>query len=134
MSMGAQRLPRRVRRPHGWVVLLLVGLLVVAAVGVVVVDWTVGSQPTPVARPELQQILDGLVTGPGRIAPGVTAYVSGPHGGWLGSAGVANVQSGEPMRPDARMRLDSVSKWWATAVVLQLAQEGKLRLGDAVQR
>ena len=32
------------------------------------------------------------------------------------------------MRPDARMRLDSVSKWWATAVVLQLAQEGKLRL------
>jgi D-alanyl-D-alanine carboxypeptidase len=134
MSMGAQRLPRRVRRPHGWVVLLLVGLLVVAAVGVVVVDWTVGSQPTPVARPERQQILDGLVTGPGRIAPGVTAYVSGPHVGWLGSAGVADVQSGEPMRPDARMRLDSVSKWWATAVVLQLAQEGKLRLGDTVER
>ena len=38
------------------------------------------------------------------------------------------------MRPDARMRLDSVSKWWATAVVLQLAQEGKLRLGDTVER
>jgi D-alanyl-D-alanine carboxypeptidase len=133
MSTGVQPVPHRVRRPHGWVVLLVVGLLVVAAVGVVV-DRTVGSQPTPVARPELQQILDGLVTGPGRIAPGVTAYVSGPHGGWLGSAGVANVQSGEPMRPDARMRLDSVSKWWATAVILQLAQEGKLRLGDTVQR
>ena len=46
----------------------MVGLLVVAAVGVVVVDRTVRSQPTPLARPERQQILDGLVTGPGRIA------------------------------------------------------------------
>jgi D-alanyl-D-alanine carboxypeptidase len=87
-----------------------------------------------VARADLQRILERLVTGPERIAPGVTAYVSGPHGTWLGSAGVANPQTGEPMRPEARMRLDSVSKWWATAVVLQLAQEGKLRLGDTVQR
>jgi D-alanyl-D-alanine carboxypeptidase len=132
MSTGAQPLLHRVRRPHGWVVVLLVGLLVVAAVGVVAVDRTVLSQPTSAAHADRQRILDGLVTGPGRIAPGVTAYVSGPHGGWLGSAGIANVTSGEPMRPDTRVRLDSVSKWWATAVVLQLAQEGKLRLGDTV--
>jgi D-alanyl-D-alanine carboxypeptidase len=64
----------------------------------------------------------------------VTTYVSGPHGTWLGSAAVANVQTGEPMRPDARMRLDSVSKWWVMAVILQLAQEGKLTLGDTVER
>ena len=133
MSRGAPPAPRRVRRVHGWVTLLVAGLVVVAAVGVVV-DRTVRSQPAPAAHAGLQRILDGLVTGPDRVAPGVTAYVAGPHGTWLGSAGVANVQTGERMRPDARMRLDSVSKWWATAVVLQLAQEGKLRLGDTVER
>ena len=31
------------------------------------------------------------------------------------------------------MRLGSVSKWWAMAAILQLVQEGKLRLGDTVQ-
>jgi D-alanyl-D-alanine carboxypeptidase len=133
VSAGTQPVPRRVRRLRGWVTLLVAGLVAVAAVGVVV-DRAIRSQPTPVAHAELQPILDGLVTGPERIAPGVTAYVAGPSGTWLGSAGVANVNTGEPMRPDARMRLDSVSKWWATAVVLQLAQEGKLRLGDTVQR
>src|SRR5512132_1037930 len=133
MSTGAQPLLHRVRRPHGWAVLLLVGLVVAAAIGVVV-DRRVVSQAPSAGRSELQRILDGLVTGPDRTAPGVAAYVAGPGGTWLGSAGVANVQTGEPMRPDARTRLDSVSKWWATAVVLQLAQEGKLRLSDTVDR
>jgi D-alanyl-D-alanine carboxypeptidase len=134
MSTGAQPFLHRVRRPHSWVVWLVAGLIAASAIGVVVVDRTVRSQPAPVAPAELQRILDGLVTGPDRIAPGVTAYVAGPRGSWLGSAGVANVTSGEPMQPGTRTRLDSVSKWWATAVVLQLAQEGKLTLGDTVQR
>jgi hypothetical protein len=106
--MGAQPLLHRVRRPHGWVILLVVGLVAATAIGVVV-DRTVRSQPTPAARPELQRILDGLVTGPDRIAPGMTAYVAGPGGTWLGSAGVANVQTGEPMRPEAGCA------WTATA-------------------
>jgi D-alanyl-D-alanine carboxypeptidase len=133
MSTSAPSVLHRIRRPHSWVVWLIAGLVAASAIGVVV-DRTVRSQPAAVARADLQRILDGLVTGPDQIAPGVTAYVAGPHGTWLGSTGVANVQTGEPMRPDARMRLDSVSKWWATAVVLQLAQEGKLRLGETVER
>jgi D-alanyl-D-alanine carboxypeptidase len=133
MARGAQPVLHRIRRPHGWVVWLIAGLVAASAIGVVA-DRTVRSHPAPVARADPQRILDGLVTGPDRIAPGVTAYVAGPHGTWLGSAGLANVTTREPMRPDARMRLDSVSKWWATAVVLQLAQEGKLRLGDTVER
>jgi D-alanyl-D-alanine carboxypeptidase len=133
VSTGAQPLLHRVRRPHGWVVLLVAGLVAAAAIGVVV-DRTVRSQPAPLARPELQRVLDGLVTGPDRIAPGVTAYVAGPRGTWLGSAGVANVQTGAPMGPDARMRLDSNSKFWAMTTILQLAQEGKLQLSDTVER
>ena len=64
----------------------------------------------------------------------MTAYVSGPHGTWIGSAGIANVKTREPMRPDARMRLESVSKLWVATLILQLAQERKLRIDDVVAR
>ena len=86
------------------------------------------------ANPEFQRVLDGLVSGRGRIAPGVTAYVSGPHGTWTGAAGVANVKTGEPMRPDARMRLESVSKLWTATLLLRLAQQHRLSLDDTVER
>ena len=86
------------------------------------------------ARPELQAILDSLVVGRGRIAPGATAYVLDARGAWLGAAGVADVQSGEPMPVDARMRLESVSKIWTGVLIHQLAEEGKLRLSDSVER
>ena len=72
-----------------------------------------------------------LVTG-SALAPGATAYVSGPNGTWGGSAGIANLKTGEPMPLNARMRLESVSKAWTTTLILQLAGEGKLRLDDAV--
>jgi D-alanyl-D-alanine carboxypeptidase len=84
-------------------------------------------------RPELQKVLDGLVTGPSMTAPGATAYVAGPHGTWSGAAGLADVKTGERMRPDARMRLESVSKLWTATLILQLAGEGRLRLADTVE-
>jgi D-alanyl-D-alanine carboxypeptidase len=86
------------------------------------------------ARPELQAILDSLVAGRGRIAPGATGYVLDARGAWLGAAGIADVQSGEPMATDARMRLESVSKIWTGVLTHQLAEEGKLRLSDSVER
>jgi D-alanyl-D-alanine carboxypeptidase len=92
------------------------------------------ARPAAPARPDLQGILDALVTGPGRVAPGATAYVAGPHGVWIGAAGVADVKTGERMKPDTRMRLESVSKLWTAALVLQLVGEGKLGLSDTVAR
>ena len=127
MSTSAPSVLHRIRRPPSWVAWLIAGFVAASAIGVVV-DRTVRSPPAAVCGPAADPRWAGDRSRPD--APGVTAYVAGPHGTWLGSAGVANVQTGEPMRPDARMRLDSVSKWWATAVVLQLAQEGKLRLGS----
>jgi D-alanyl-D-alanine carboxypeptidase len=106
----------------------------VAAGVAVAVDRTVFSRGTQASRPDLQRILDGLVTGPQRVAPGATAYVLGPHGAWVGSAGIANVKTGEPMPPDGRMRIQSNSKTWLMAVVLGLAKEGKLTLDDTVAR
>ena len=86
------------------------------------------------ARPELQAILDSLVVGRARIAPGATAYVLDERGAWLGAAGVADVRSREPMPVDARMRLESVSKIWTAVLIHQLAEEGRLQLSDSVER
>jgi D-alanyl-D-alanine carboxypeptidase len=136
MSTGSQQLTRRIGRPRSAAVwaLLAIALVTVAVVGGIAVtrDRT-GDEASP-ARPELQLILDELVTGPDRIAPGATAYVAGPHGTWLGSAGVADLRTGAPMPTNARMRLESVTKLYTATLILQLAQERKLRVGDSVAR
>ena len=85
-------------------------------------------------RPDFQRTLDALVTGPQRFAPGVTAYVSGPRGTWTGSAGWADVTKQVRIEPDARLRLESVSKLWTATVVAKLATEHKLGLDDTVER
>jgi D-alanyl-D-alanine carboxypeptidase len=131
-AMTAATTPARPARRRRTAAVVLAALVALAATGVVVRQETVGREPAP--RPGLQQILDSLVTGRGRIAPGATAYVHGPRGTWTGSAGLADVSTREPMRADARMRLESVSKIWTATLVLQLAQQGKLRLGDTVDR
>ncbi|HSJ94586.1 MAG TPA: serine hydrolase domain-containing protein, partial [Gaiellaceae bacterium] len=89
------------------------------------------AEPSP--TPDHQAVLDALVTGPERIAPGATAYVSGPNGTWLGAAGLADLGSAEPMTPDARMRLESVSKIYTAALVARLEQDGLLSLEDTVE-
>jgi D-alanyl-D-alanine carboxypeptidase len=111
---------------------LIAALLLVA--GFVVYRGFYAGGVDDTSRPELQRVLDGLVSEKGGVAPGVTAYVSGPHGTWAGAAGVANVSTGEAMQPDDRMRIASISKWYAAALVLHLAQEGRLRLDDSVER
>jgi D-alanyl-D-alanine carboxypeptidase len=112
----------------------LLALLVAAAAVLLVEHDVFQGQAASTARPDLEQILDGAVTGPGRLAPGATAYVSGPRGGWLGSAGLSDVETREAMEPDARMRLESVSKILTATLILQLAQDGRLELEDTVER
>jgi D-alanyl-D-alanine carboxypeptidase len=58
--------------------------------------------------------------------------VSGPHGSWLGAAGIADTSTCARMPMDARMRLESVSKIYTATLILQLAQERKLRVSDTV--
>jgi len=86
------------------------------------------------ARPDLQRTLDALVTGPHRVAPGATAFVQARHGSWSGSAGWADVTKQVKMRPDARLRLESVSKLWTATVLAKLAVEHRLSLDDTVAR
>jgi D-alanyl-D-alanine carboxypeptidase len=99
------------------------------AVGVDRVFFSDGSEAS---RPDLQQTLDALVSGPQRSAPGATAYVIGRAGSWAGAAGVANVETAQPMTAEARMRIESNSKIWLLATMLQLAKQGRLNLDDTV--
>jgi D-alanyl-D-alanine carboxypeptidase len=121
----------RLRLRTALAVLVVLGAAA-AALGVVAV---LRAPDGPDGRPELQRVLDRLVTGDTRVAPGATAFVSGPHGTWAGTAGVADInRPSVPIRPDARMRLESVSKVYTAALVARLAQEGRLRLDDTVER
>ena len=103
-----------------------------AAIGIVVLLTGCGAAAQS-PRPDHQRTLDALVRGPHRLAPGVTAFVSGPHGTWSGSAGWANVTNQVRMRPDARLRLESVSKLWTATVLAKLATEHRLALDDTVE-
>ncbi|MGE5689374.1 MAG: serine hydrolase domain-containing protein [Pseudomonadota bacterium] len=95
---------------------------------------TCSAHATRSSRPDLQRILNGLVTGRSALAPGATAYVSGPHGSWLGAAGVADTSTCARMPVNARMRLESVTKIYTATLILQLAQAGTLRVDDTVER
>ena len=149
MSARAQgHLHRGVRWRHRWLLWLIV--VPVAALGIVIaVDRAFFPQPRPLfsqvrpcpfeqtqaaSRPGLQRILDGAVAGPSTLAPGATAYVSGPQGSWSGAAGVADTNTCARMAVDARMRLESVSKIYTAALILELDQEGTLRVGDTVAK
>lgn len=131
MTSGVHSLTERTRWPHHWAFVLLAGI-VVAAVGVLGANRAWFSGSAHAERPALQHVLDGLVTA--GDAPGVTAYVAGPRGTWAGAAGVADVAAPTPMAPDARMRIESNSKTWLVALILQLAQESKLALDDTAAR
>ena len=128
MSTHAQPLPGRFRWSHHRVSWALAALLLVAvaAFGAERAFFTGGAE----SRPDLQRVLDRLVHE--GAAPGVTAYVTGPRGAWAGAAGLEDVETSVPMAPDSRMRIESNSKTWLVAVILQLAEESKLGLDDTV--
>jgi len=115
---------------RGWLVWLGLVAAVLAGALALLIDRTVVGGGLQSSRPDLQRVIDALVARPGRIAPGVTAYVAGPEGVWVGSAGIATI--GTAMRPDARLRLNSVGKLWTATLILKLVGEGRMQLDDAV--
>ncbi|MFB8237829.1 serine hydrolase domain-containing protein [Kitasatospora purpeofusca] len=53
---------------------------------------------------------------------------------WRDAAGVTDLESRRPARADGRFRIGSVTKTFVSTVVLQLVDEGRLRLDDPVER
>lgn len=81
-----------------------------------------------VVATDLQKLLEeGVAKG----IPGVTAAVATSNGiVWTGTAGKANLETGEPVRPDMLFGIGSITKTFAAVVILQLIEEGRLHLDD----
>ena len=63
-------------------------------------------------------------------APGVVAAVQTPEDTWVGTLGVADLSSEEPMSPDMHQRIGSVNKTFTVSLLLQAEADGLLSLDD----
>jgi D-alanyl-D-alanine carboxypeptidase len=67
--------------------------------------------------------------------PGAEAAVVFPDGHvWAGESGLADLRTRDPVRPDTLFAIGSVTKTFIAALVLSLAQDGKLSLDDRLSR
>jgi D-alanyl-D-alanine carboxypeptidase len=83
----------------------------------------------PVLARRLQRVLHDAGRDPGTRFPGAILHVRSPTlGRWTGLTGLGRVAPAEPMRPTDRFRAGSVAKPFVSAVVLQLAERGRLSL------
>ncbi|RPJ60564.1 MAG: class A beta-lactamase-related serine hydrolase [Acidobacteria bacterium] len=98
-------------------------------------SWAIVEQPNdlPSAEARFQQELDRLCQAHG--FPGATAAFVLPDGHQAGFAtGYADREQSIPMRTDSLQLAGSVGKTFVSAVVLSLAQDGKLNLDDKVSK
>jgi len=68
------------------------------------------------------------------LVPGALVLLRTPQGQVTVAYGTTQLGTTRPPRADTRFRIASVTKTMTAAVILQLAQEGKLRLGDPVSK
>ncbi|GAA4604252.1 D-alanyl-D-alanine carboxypeptidase [Actinoplanes octamycinicus] len=66
--------------------------------------------------------------------PAVLAYARQGDRQWRLAAGVADLATGRPARPDDHWRIFSNTKSFVSVVLLQLVAEGRLSLDDSVER
>src|SRR5690348_11760730 len=65
---------------------------------------------------------------------GAAVLVATPAGRTVAAAGLADHERGTPMRGDERIRVGSITKPFTAALILLLADEGRLRLDAPVDR
>jgi D-alanyl-D-alanine carboxypeptidase len=84
-----------------------------------------------VADRALDRALEGLVDQP-EGPPGVIAVIQRGDDREVHTAGVANVETGAPLKAQKHMRIASVSKAFSGAVALTLVDQGVLSLDDTI--
>jgi D-alanyl-D-alanine carboxypeptidase len=66
--------------------------------------------------------------------PGVFAEVRDGRQVWRGASGVADLDTGRPVRPDFQQRVGSITKTFVATTLLQLVEERRVRLDDPIGR
>ncbi|MBD1940836.1 beta-lactamase family protein [Coleofasciculus sp. FACHB-712] len=74
------------------------------------------------------------VPGKGGVAGATLAIASRDDGQWFGSSGVADLATGTSVAPQDQFRIGSATKTFTATVVLQLVDEGKLKLDDTLDK
>ncbi|MEO3978457.1 serine hydrolase domain-containing protein [Streptomyces sp. CAU 1734] len=82
-------------------------------------------------RPEVQRAMDAIVASG---IPGVTAQVREGNRVWKGTSGVGDRRTGKPRGTNDKFRIASITKTFVATVMLQLEAEGRLGLGDTVEK
>ncbi|WP_433131247.1 serine hydrolase domain-containing protein [Micromonospora sp. CA-240977] len=99
------------------------------AVAVMAAPAAATAAPQDADRGRLQSDLDEVVAA---AAIGALAQVRSEHGVWRGASGVAEVGRTRAVPANGRFRVGSITKTFLATVVLQLVDEGELRLEDTV--
>ncbi|MCT9870198.1 serine hydrolase domain-containing protein [Paenarthrobacter aurescens] len=68
------------------------------------------------------------------LVPGAVVLLQTPEGTLTASYGTGTRGSERPVSTEDHVRVGSVTKTWTTTLILQLVQEGKLSLDDAVSK
>lgn len=117
--------------------ILLVGLLsgtalLSATTAIASPDPAPGSALRPIDQATLQALL--AKTARELHVPGAVILLRTPQGEFTAGYGTTVLHSRIRPRPQTHFRIASITKTMTSAVVLQLAQEGKLRLGDRISK
>jgi D-alanyl-D-alanine carboxypeptidase len=80
---------------------------------------------------ELQDVLDNGLKATGGTGVSAAVIVSG-KGEWAGVGGMSDSQTARVIRPNMLFDIASVGKTFTAALVLKLAEEGRLTLDDAL--
>ncbi|MFE3851058.1 serine hydrolase domain-containing protein [Streptomyces griseorubiginosus] len=94
---------------------------------------TAGAAADPDGRQTLQRQLEEFVRSPGG-PPGAIAVLRTEEGTRVVRAGVADIRTGRPPRPDDHMRIASTAKAFSGAVALTLVHHRVLRLDDTLRK
>lgn len=82
---------------------------------------------------ELQDVLDNSLKASGGTGVSAAVIVSG-KGQWTGVSGMSDTKTAEPIRPNMLFDIASVGKTFTAALVLRLAEEGRLTLDDPLHK
>jgi D-alanyl-D-alanine carboxypeptidase len=89
--------------------------------------------PSPLPTEALQSMLSAKVAGSNDV-PGALLGVSQGGLSWVGVAGEADTSTRSPMVPTLRFRIGSLTKQFTAALILRLAEEGRLSLDDTLRQ
>ncbi|MFE0332244.1 serine hydrolase domain-containing protein [Streptomyces sp. NPDC058960] len=88
--------------------------------------------PLPALDPvTLKAAIGGL---PNADLTGALLRITGSSGHWSGTSGLGNLETGQGVPRNGHIRIGSISKVFTATIVLQLAAEHRIGLGEPVQR